>query len=91
MPVQKHECRSPARLYFPVKEVCGDFRRWRKPLSARASGFDYLPAEKNRAFLRELCQYHVSGQLSEAPEHISDNRDKNGWGKPEKKRFTASS
>ncbi len=34
--------------------------------------FDYLLADKNRAFLRELCQHHVSGQLKVAPEHISD-------------------
>ncbi|MEE8825938.1 MAG: YgiQ family radical SAM protein [Eubacteriales bacterium] len=35
--------------------------------------FDYLMADKNREFLRELCKYHVSGQLRVAPEHISDN------------------
>ena len=34
--------------------------------------FDYLLAEKNNGFLRELCQHHVSGQLKVAPEHISD-------------------
>ena len=34
--------------------------------------FDYLLADKERTFLRELCQYHVSGQLKVAPEHISD-------------------
>ncbi len=34
--------------------------------------FDYLLAEHSRAFLRELCQYHVSGQLKVAPEHIAD-------------------
>ncbi len=34
--------------------------------------FDYLLADKDRTFLRELCQYHVSGQLKVAPEHISD-------------------
>ena len=35
--------------------------------------FDYLLADKDRTFLRELCQYHVSGQLRVAPEHISDS------------------
>ena len=34
--------------------------------------FDYLLADKSRQFLRELCQYHVSGQLKVAPEHVSD-------------------
>ena len=34
--------------------------------------FDYLLADKSRQFLKELCQYHVSGQLKVAPEHVSD-------------------
>ena len=34
--------------------------------------FDYLLADKDRTFLRELCEHHVSGQLKVAPEHISD-------------------
>ena len=34
--------------------------------------FDYLLADSSKEFLRELCQYHVSGQLKVAPEHVSD-------------------
>ncbi len=34
--------------------------------------FDYLLADKDQTFLRELCKYHVSGQLKVAPEHVSD-------------------
>lgn len=34
--------------------------------------FDYVVYDKNDSFLRELCEYHVSGQLKVAPEHISD-------------------
>ena len=34
--------------------------------------FDYLLADKDDTFLKELCRYHVSGQLKVAPEHISD-------------------
>ncbi len=34
--------------------------------------FDYLLADKDRTFLKELCKYHVSGQLKVAPEHISN-------------------
>ncbi len=34
--------------------------------------FDYVVYDKSDAFLRELCKYHVSGQLKVAPEHISD-------------------
>ena len=34
--------------------------------------FDYLLADPDQTFLRELCEYHVSGQLKVAPEHVSD-------------------
>ena len=34
--------------------------------------FDYVVADQDDTFLRELCQYHVSGQLKVAPEHVSD-------------------
>ncbi|MDD5949880.1 MAG: YgiQ family radical SAM protein [Lachnospiraceae bacterium] len=34
--------------------------------------FDYVLADKKSGFLKELCQYHVSGQLKVAPEHVSD-------------------
>lgn len=34
--------------------------------------FDYVLEEENQQFLQELCEYHVSGQLKVAPEHISD-------------------
>lgn len=44
--------------------------------------FDYLLADSSREFLKELCRYHVSGQLKVAPEHISDNVLKR-MGKPE--------
>ncbi len=33
--------------------------------------FDYLMADKDDGFLRELCMYHVSGQLKVAPEHVA--------------------
>ena len=33
--------------------------------------YDYLVAAKDKEFLRELCEHHISGQLKIAPEHIS--------------------
>lgn len=33
--------------------------------------FDYVLADKDQSFLRELCLHHVSGQLKVAPEHVS--------------------
>ena len=34
--------------------------------------FDYVLADRKNEFLQELCEYHVSGQLKVAPEHVSD-------------------
>ena len=34
--------------------------------------FDYLLADRKDTFFRELVQYHISGQLKVAPEHVSD-------------------
>ncbi|MBQ5417637.1 MAG: YgiQ family radical SAM protein [Oscillospiraceae bacterium] len=34
--------------------------------------FDYVMADSSDEFLRELCRYHISGQLRVAPEHVSD-------------------
>ncbi len=35
--------------------------------------FDYLMADPDDTFFRELVEHHVSGQLKVAPEHISDS------------------
>lgn len=34
--------------------------------------FDYVMADKDDTFMKELCEHHVSGQLKVAPEHVSD-------------------
>ncbi len=34
--------------------------------------YDYVMADQDSTFLRELCKYHVSGTLKVAPEHISE-------------------
>ena len=44
--------------------------------------FDYVLADSDDGFLRELCKYYVSGQLKVAPEHVSD-RVLMRMGKPE--------
>ena len=43
--------------------------------------YDYLLADKDDEFFRELVRYHVSGQLKVAPEHCS-NRVLDKMGKP---------
>lgn len=35
--------------------------------------YDYLMADRDKSFLEELCEYHVSGTLKVAPEHIAPN------------------
>ncbi len=35
--------------------------------------YDYVMADKDETFLKELIAEHVSGQLKVAPEHVSDN------------------
>ena len=44
--------------------------------------FDYVLADKSKAFLQELCKHHISGQLRVAPEHVDDDVLKL-MGKPE--------
>ncbi len=44
--------------------------------------FDYLIADENEEFFKELVSHHVSGQLKVAPEHCSDNVLKH-MGKPQ--------
>jgi uncharacterized radical SAM protein YgiQ len=34
--------------------------------------FDYLVADRNQIFFKELVEHHISGQLKVAPEHVSE-------------------
>lgn len=34
--------------------------------------FDYVMADRDDTFFRELCEHHISGQLKVAPEHVSN-------------------
>ena len=49
--------------------------------------FDYVMADKDDTFLRELCEHHISGQLRVAPEHVSD-RVLELMGKPKNRVYT---
>ena len=50
--------------------------------------FDYMMADKDDTFFRELCDYHISGQLKVAPEHVSD-KVLQKMGKPENSVYRA--
>ena len=43
--------------------------------------YDYLIIDKDDTFFKELCEYHISGQLKVAPEHVTP-RVLNQMGKP---------
>ena len=45
--------------------------------------YDYLMHDKDETFFKELVQYHISGQLKVAPEHVS-NKVLDKMGKPQK-------
>ena len=49
--------------------------------------YDYMMADKNGTFFKELLEHHVSGQLKVAPEHVSHEVLKY-MGKPAGKTFT---
>lgn len=35
--------------------------------------YDYILGDRDDTFFKELCKYHVSGQLRVAPEHVTDH------------------
>jgi len=50
--------------------------------------YDYMMADKDDTFFKELCEHHVSGQLKVAPEHIDPSVLKY-MGKPGRKVYDA--
>ena len=72
--------RPPARTSKPTTrdylELLRELRRIegvKKVFVRSGLRYDYMMAEKNDAFFRELVEHHISGQLKVAPEHMSDN------------------
>ncbi len=79
-------CRNRQCLYpKPCKNLQADHRdylellrklrrlpRVKKVFIRSGIRYDYVLADPDSSFLRELCEHHVSGQLKVAPEHVSD-------------------
>lgn len=59
--------------YISLLRKLRDIPKVKKVFVRSGIRFDYVLADKNDTFLRELLKYHVSGQLRVAPEHVSDN------------------
>ena len=85
---EKFGCCKDKRCLFPTTcqnieadhtdylELLRDLRRIegvKKVFVRSGLRYDYMMAEKNDAFFRELVEHHISGQLKVAPEHMSDN------------------
>ena len=59
------------RDYVSLLRKLRDTPKGKKVFIRSGIRFDYLLADKKQEFLRELCEYHVSGQLKVAPEHVA--------------------
>ena len=59
------------RDYVSLLRKLRDIPKVKKVFIRSGIRFDYLLADKQQEFLRELCECHVSGQLKVAPEHVA--------------------
>ncbi len=64
--------RTDHREYVDILRALRELPGVKKVFIRSGIRFDYLLADPDPAFLRELCMFHVSGQLKVAPEHVSD-------------------
>lgn len=92
-----HKCLAPSpckNLIVDHSEYLDILRKLRKLPGVKKvfirSGirYDYLMADKDESFFKELVQHHVSGQLKVAPEHVS-NEVLAQMGKPSVKVYQA--
>lgn len=70
-----HPCRNMEvdhSDYLDVLRAVRSIDRIKKVFIRSGIRYDYVMADKDKTFLRELCEHHVSGTLKVAPEHISD-------------------
>ncbi len=61
------------REYIDILRTLRELPGVKKVFIRSGIRFDYMLADSSQEFLHELCQYHVSGTLKVAPEHISAN------------------
>jgi uncharacterized radical SAM protein YgiQ len=57
--------------YLRVLEKLRELPKVKKVFVRSGLRYDYIMADKNDIFLKELIKHHVSGQLKVAPEHVS--------------------
>jgi uncharacterized radical SAM protein YgiQ len=61
------------RDYLEVLRALRELPGVKKVFVRSGVRFDYALLDPDDTFIRELCKYHISGQLRVAPEHVSDN------------------
>ena len=59
--------------YLSVLRKLRNLKSVKKVFVRSGIRFDYLMADKDDTFFKELVTHHISGQLKVAPEHASDN------------------
>lgn len=59
--------------YLSLLQKIRNIRGVKKVFIRSGIRFDYLVADKDESFFKELVKYHTSGQLKVAPEHCSNN------------------
>lgn len=59
--------------YLKVLRKVRELPKIKKVFVRSGLRYDYIMADKNDKFFRELIEHHVSGQLKVAPEHVSAN------------------
>lgn len=69
--------------YLDILRTIRNIKGIKKVFVRSGIRYDYLMNDKDDTFFKELCQYHISGQLKVAPEHISNNVLRQ-MGKPDK-------
>lgn len=63
--------RADHRDYLALLRELRSIPKVKKVFIRSGIRFDYVIADPDDTFFRELCEYHVSGQLKVAPEHIA--------------------
>ncbi|WP_034600919.1 YgiQ family radical SAM protein [Clostridiisalibacter paucivorans] len=76
------------REYLDILRSLRELKEIKKVFIRSGLRYDYIMADREDIFLKELCKHHISGQLKIAPEHIS--KDVLYYmGKPNKEVFNA--
>ena len=58
--------------YLALLRKLGELPGVKKVFVRSGIRFDYLLADGDDTFFKELCEHHISGQLKVAPEHVAD-------------------